>query len=972
VNALGVLILGSIVHATGFAVIGSMAYLVIRRWSPAAGALAATSSLAITAMVSLIVLSPWPRWWSFVADRPARSSAISSPGLRQPNEAPHLQGGSGLASHSKNTGERTSDSRTSEKEAAAPPVGMSVFLDELNRALRHPETNRQGPYRSWPKWVVLGFFASLGLGVIRLALGLLSIRRLRARSASIEDPELVDMVEIIRAELSCSRNVEIRETSDLATPATIGWRRPLLLLSGDWREWTAAERRTVLAHELAHICRGDYLTGLAAQVTVTLHFYNPLAHWLAARLRLEQELAADAWGACLVGGKQPYLATLAQMAMRRDSRALTWTARAFLPSRGTFVRRIEMLRNTSRIRHAPLPTMARLLTFGVLSALGLGVAGLRGPAASSSALAQSPELAAVSARAAVNESYNLAFLPEDAKMVVALRPQVLLERPEARTLLESIKQSPAFKRALIVPPEDVEQILLFWEGVATAEPGPTLMVPFPSGGVLRTSKPRDWKSLLQNQHPDSMREVRHDGQTYFSIVGANAGGWGAFASDDRTLVFAREELLRELIEDRKTPAPRHPWDEAWNKILKGQVMVAFETRWLRRRIAQGLQGGPSAPGRAPHVDLRLDTISPLLDKARSYAMGIDASQGLTVDLVAVAAVEADAKPVANTLEALMTLGKNAVPGMRQDLRGQNAMNNDAMDWLVEAADSLLNAARLETLGSHVHLQARSALDLAGGVKLLAPAVAAANMVSRRKLSVNNLKQIALAFHNYLQAKGRFPAPVLHGGATGKVPYSWRVAILPYLEQQELYNQYNFDEPYDGPSNRKLLDKMPAVYSHPGLDGGPSSHMSASYFVFTGPQTALSPSSDAGAAGGMAAIDKPSAPGSKPAPGAASGPTGPTLMDMYDGTSNTILAVEAKRDIPWTKPEDIPFDPNGPVPELGNFSPNGFNAAFADGAVRFISQTVNPMVLKALITRSGGEVVTIDDPTPTTKSRPPKP
>ena len=83
------------------------------------------------------------------------------------------------------------------------------------------------------------------------------------------------------------------------------------------------------------------------------------------------------------------------------------------------------------------------------------------------------------------------------------------------------------------------------------------------------------------------------------------------------------------------------------------------------------------------------------------------------------------------------------------------------------------------------------------------------------------------------------------------------------------------------------------------------------------------------------------------------------MDIADGPSITILAVEAKRDIPWTKPGDIPFDPNGPVPELGNFSPDGFNAAFADGAVRFISKRVDPKVLKALITRAGGEVVSTD-------------
>ena len=165
----------------------------------------------------------------------------------------------------------------------------------------------------------------------------------------------------------------------LATPATIGWRRPLLLLPGDWRDWGPDERRAVLAHELAHVRRGDFLAGLAAQLGLSLHFYHPLAHWLAARLRLEQELAADAWAARLSGGKPSYLATLAQMALRRDSRAMTWPARAFLPSHGTFVRRIEMLRNTQQIRPGSLPLAARILTVGGLATLGLLVAGLRGP-----------------------------------------------------------------------------------------------------------------------------------------------------------------------------------------------------------------------------------------------------------------------------------------------------------------------------------------------------------------------------------------------------------------------------------------------------------------------------------------------------------------------------------------------------------------------------------------------------------------
>ena len=81
--------------------------------------------------------------------------------------------------------------------------------------------------------------------------------------------------------------------------------------------------------------------------------------------------------------------------------------------------------------------------------------------------------------------------------------------------------------------------------------------------------------------------------------------------------------------------------------------------------------------------------------------------------------------------------------------------------------------------------------------------------------------------------------------------------------------------------------------------------------------------------------------------------------MITGSFDLNKIVEAQRDIPWTKPEDIPFDPNGPLPELGGFTPEGFNAAFADGAVRYIKKSVSPQILKALITRAGGEVISSD-------------
>jgi prepilin-type processing-associated H-X9-DG protein len=148
--------------------------------------------------------------------------------------------------------------------------------------------------------------------------------------------------------------------------------------------------------------------------------------------------------------------------------------------------------------------------------------------------------------------------------------------------------------------------------------------------------------------------------------------------------------------------------------------------------------------------------------------------------------------------------------------------------------------------------------------------------------------------------------------------------------------------------------MPAVYSYPGIDGSPLSQNKTAYFVFTGEGTALGP--PAATAGQAAAMVK--AMGGKDGRSVTAKPAGPMIMDITDGVSNTILLVESKRDIPWTKPEDIPFDPNRPSRELEGFHESGFNAAFADGSVRFISKSIDQTVLKALITRSGGEWINV--------------
>ena len=215
-----------------------------------------------------------------------------------------------------------------------------------------------------------------------------------------------------------------------------------------------------------------------------------------------------------------------------------------------------------------------------------------------------------------------------------------------------------------------------------------------------------------------------------------------------------------------------------------------------------------------------------------------------------------------------------------------------------------------------------------GVALLLPAVQASREAARRSQCVNNLKQFGLALHNYHDTNNAFPAAAITD-KNGKPLLSWRVAVLPFIEQQDLYNQFHLDEPWDGPHNKALIAKMPTVYACPSrarVEPG-----TTTYKAFVGGGALFDP-------------DKPVG-----------------MQQVTDGTSNTFAVVEGKTPVVWTKPEDIPFDPQAKpsLLDCGSNHPGGFNVLFTDGSVRFIKNSIALQVFRALITRAGGEVVTAD-------------
>jgi len=193
-------------------------------------------------------------------------------------------------------------------------------------------------------------------------------------------------------------------------------------------------------------------------------------------------------------------------------------------------------------------------------------------------------------------------------------------------------------------------------------------------------------------------------------------------------------------------------------------------------------------------------------------------------------------------------------------------------------------------------------------------------------SMNNLKHIALAMHNYHDVNGKFPAAATQN-KEGKPLLSWRVQILPFIEQDHLYKQFHLDEPWDSEHNKKLIDKMPKVYldpAHPEL----AASGKTVYAVPVGEKTVF------GGAGGV------------------------KFSSIVDGTSNTVMTVElpAEAAVVWTKPDDWNFDPKDPAAGLFDGKRMKALAAYCDGSIHTLPADIDPQDLRRLMQMNDREVI----------------
>ena len=866
-------------QVTLVAFVGSLTSLWMRRWLRASATLPIATTLIAIVLLTACAFSSWPSWLHRAGSDSATTTA--RPESAQP-----------AADHAR-TANMTLETFGWREAALAAWNGL---MDQ-KAAPRPTESNEADSPQpvGWTALQIAGvvFAIGFGVGLVRLLGGLWSVQHFVRTSRPLKTPSLVEELDVLRAELGCCSPVEIRECRHLATAATVGWQKPVILLSDSWRSWSKPQLRSVLAHEIAHITRNDYLAGVAAQLGVVLHFYHPLVHWLVSRFRLEQELAADELAAVVVGGSRAYLNAIGELALKQSNETLGWPAQAFLPTRSTFLRRIEMLRDL-KLLSGKAPLAIRAGTLGAIAAVTLVAIGLRPPggegAAPTPVVAAEKPVGGLSGGQQAVKPLEAKYVPLNAGVVMVVRPGEVI-----RTLEKLV---PSLARSL---PDfgvgECEQASVFFLTENHGVSGQGVCLTYADKAA------RDHYLAAAGFKADDVTKKTFLTFEYEAKSPSGGQPTCCYKPDDLTVVLGAEMIVQQaMLSGPKSLSPL-PETAAWKAAANGAAVLAIDPAAMKTMMATT----PPNP--------LLGMFSPLWESASSHTLGLTLDQKTSLTLTSVASEEVNAEKIKATLVAGVKLLTNLANGLKQN--PDPAMSKMASEDLLP----MLAAHQLTLTGKEVTL--RVSCDTEKLASMLVIPLTAARESSLLNQQKNNLKMIMLAMHNYHDVHSHFPPAVVIDEPSG-VPRSWRVELLPLLDEAKLYEQYKKNEPWDSEANLKVLAQMPGVFKDPTVMAETTN-------------TAVT-----AAYGKNLAFEVGDKEGRK-------------IPDFTDGLSNTIAIIATKTDIPWTKPEDIKIDvTQDKLPQLGS-AEAGYLFGICDGSVRRAPGNVDVNVLKIALTRNDGEV-----------------
>ena len=513
--------------------------------------------------------------------------------------------------------------------------------------------------------------------------------------------------------------------------------------------------------------------------------------------------------------------------------------------------------------------------------------------------------------------FSLQYVPENPIMLLALHPSELLRHKSLKPVADEIN---SFFKATVGL--DVENLETWCMGVAFfSSDEPQRFRPL-LYQIFVSRKPSRFEQLLDMMAPNAEKKT-HSGTEYFHTR-SECYKW----LDDRTLLLAENErAMLPLIEAGATGKAPARWKQQWDEIKSkpGACMIDFVT--FRKAIAND--------GPPPGV---FADIAPMWEKADIAAISLDLSKRIRLDAVSVSPNADSASEARKAMMIGLDFARQQTDEAIQHIDSQMSRMTDdpnSRRFVAEMriADATLGLIRkpmdgieIEQDGSRLTASASlSPIAVGRAAGKLAPPLRQMRSDAMAQARTQNLRQLALAMHNYHDVYKAFPPAYKMGkNGNGKHKVSWRVLILPFLgrETQALYAEYKFDEPWDSPTNKRVTARMPQYFR--ATDSKPGT-TNTDYFVIVGENT-----------GGK--VEK-----------------GRKIREFIDGTSNSLLIVETRKAVHWAKPEDIGMPKDG-LPKLGGIAKTGFRVARADGSVGFVRADADKEQLRRLLTINDREVL----------------
>jgi beta-lactamase regulating signal transducer with metallopeptidase domain len=590
--------------------------------------------------VTVLAFLPRPSFWPSL-DATAVHNAEDSDRTH-----PNVNGAAGTAA---SAGRQPISAVKSADGIQIPPA----WLRGLGDSLRNATIATSAAPRAWKDILVVLLLSGIGVGMVRLLLALRAVRRLYSTSTAIKDECVAIMAEDLRRRCRCRRTIELRETDELASAATFGFLKPVILLPAQWRCWSHDELAAVLAHEVAHIHRGDFLQRLIAELGTAIHFYHPLVRVSARCLAADQEFAADRLASGLRSNAEAYVRGLAKLALRFDDSFhgdRSWSNVSIMPKSSDFLaRRLKMLRTKSGFSSKRTGLILSACASISIVLVALATTLLRGaPSAAEGAAANSATPSAAPPHAetkgAVNEEasdgrpvetlfgrapFDVSVIPHGQDGAFLIRIGDLLRYPEMQphvdqlnhlltdSLLESMNKHDAS-----IDLRQIEWIAGDMSAKVKDSPGKD-KTQFMVGAdtiVIRMTHAGNWQEVILKNAPGATLET-FKGQTY--VQSAPIPALGPIGNtfrfpDNKTIVASlgstRGNVSNQGFFDNKSAPPPRAWVDAWRAVDGGLVTLVFDnskTGWSN--LPKEKQDWP-------------EFTAPLFEKTKYFAIGWDCTE----------------------------------------------------------------------------------------------------------------------------------------------------------------------------------------------------------------------------------------------------------------------------------------------------------------------------------------------------------